>query len=54
MISYKNITICLIRIEFGSINDDFSHVTMKLVTFYEKISIYFNQIEFGLINSEFY
>ena len=27
MFLYKKITICLIRIEFGPINDDFSHIT---------------------------
>ena len=33
--------------------DDFSHITLKLVIWYENITIYFNQIEFCPIIDDF-
>ena len=52
-ILYENISISLITIEFGPINDDFSLISLHLVTFYENIIICFYHIKCGPINDDF-
>ena len=53
MISYENITIYLNQIEFGPINDDVPHITLKLVILYENITTCLIRIEFGPIIDDF-
>ena len=50
---YKNITIYLNQIEFVSMNDEFSIITLKIVFLFENISICSYQMKFGPINCEF-
>ena len=45
MTFYKNINIYLNQIEFGPINDDVPHITLKLVILYENITICLIRIE---------